>query len=132
MGDFDFLDGLTKQQILNIRTSYLAKVTGISGNTARVQPLHMHKAVNGKAEKAKENSAVIPRNIKYSTSTITYKTANDTTKSMTVLVPADLAIGDIVYVGVCDRDITYAKNGKIGEATNRHHNINDSVIIRVM
>ena len=51
---------------------------------------------------------------------------------MTVIVPAAVTDGDIVYCGVSERDIT-AENlgGKTAKPT-RPHDINDSVILAVI
>ena len=126
-----FFDLNIEKQILNIHTAYLGKVLSIDGTTARLQPLTTYKATNGIAKEQSTTSAVIPPNIKFSTERITYLTGTEAVSKM-IVVPASLAVGDIVYVGVCDRDITYAKNGVISEATQRHHNINDGVILRVV
>ena len=74
----------------------------------------------------------IPQNIKVKQETITYTTGQDSSKTMTVIVPAAVTDGDIVYCGVSERDIT-AENlvGKTAKPT-RHHDINDSVILAVI
>lgn len=120
------------EKILNIHTAYLGKVEAINGNKAMVQPLTVYKATNGAAKQRSLASALIPPNIKYKTEVLSYMRTATTGATKTILVPDNLAVGDIVYVGICDRDITYAKNGVISEATNRHHNINDGVILRVV
>lgn len=132
MGEFNYFNNLIDQKILNIHTGYLAIVVSVQGNTARLQPLSMYKAAGGEAKKQSVVSVVVPDNIKYKTENITYRTSDTQSKTMTVLVPDSLAAGDIVFAGVCERDITYAKDGIISQASNRHHNINDSVILRVL
>lgn len=132
MNELSYFNSAIKKALLNIHTGYLAKVLKVDGNTARLQPLNTYKAVGGTTQQASTTSAVIPNNIKCKEKTITYMVSNVSSETTTVLVPDTLSIGDIVYVGVCDRDITNAKNGKIGEVTTRHHNINDGVILRVV
>lgn len=132
MNATSYFSTLIDGKILNVHTAYLGEVKGIDGNMARVQPLTMYKAIGGTAKQSSIVSAVIPKNIKYKEETVTYMETNYTSRTKTFLVPDKLAVGDIVYVGICDRDITYAKDGKISEATNRHHNINDGVILRVV
>lgn len=136
MSGTNVFDGMINQALLRIRTTDLARVVGIRGNdTALLQPLTMHKPVGGVAEMQSTISALIPRNLKCKEQTITYKiplTDGRDTETTTFLVPASLAVGDIVVVGFCDRDISNAKRGVISEATNRHHNVNDGVILRVL
>lgn len=126
MTDISYFEKAIDKKILEINTAYLAKVIGVEGDTARLQPLTMHKAAGGKAEQQSAVSAVIPPNIKCKAETITYSAGI----SITVLVPDELKPDDVVYVGVCDRDISNAKRGIIGESTARHHDINDGVILR--
>lgn len=130
--DIGILTGNIDSKILNIHTAFLGKVLSVNGSSARVQPLTMYKAVGGKAKQQSPVSAVVPSNIKYNTETITYRISDTETETKAVLVPSSLSVGDIVYVGICERDISHAKNGKIAEATNRHHNINDGVILCVV
>lgn len=130
--EISFFENMIDSKILNIHTAYLGKVVSISGNTARVQPLTMSKAIGGKSAEQSTTTAVIPPNIKYRADKITYRISDDRSETTTVLVPDSLAVGDTVYVGVCDRDISFAKKGIIGKATSRHHNINDGVILRVV
>ena len=132
MNGFNYFSNLIDEKVLNIHTGYLGRVTMINGSTARIQPLTVSKAVGGNATQQSIVNAVIPQGIKYKEETITYMVSEYSTETKTVLIPDKLAVGDIVYVGVCDRDISHAKNGIIGEATSRHHNINDGVILQVV
>lgn len=132
MNGLTYFENAIDKAVLNIRTAYLAKVLDVKGKTARLQPLTVYKAVGGSAKAQKTTTAVIPQNIKFKEETITYMTSDTATAQTTVLTPQNLAVGDIVYVGVCDRDITNAVKGIISEATPRHHDINDGVILRVL
>ena len=127
-----YFERLVNGKILEIHTAYLAKVLSVKGTTARLQPLTKYKAVGGNAKTSSTTEALIPPNIKFKTEKITYLISNVESETKTVIVPAKLEVGDIVFVGVCDRDISNAKNGVINEATQRHHNINDGVILRVV
>lgn len=132
MSDFDYFTKLVDQKILNVHTAFLAKVISVKGKSARLQPLSMYKAVGGTAQQPSVVTAVVPENIKYKREDITYQISAAQNRTTTVLVPDELKTGDIVYVGVCERDISYAQNGIIAEATNRHHSVNDSVILQVL
>ena len=132
MNGIGYFNTAIEKALLSIRTAYLGKVLSISGNEAIIQPLNTYRAVGGNVEQSSTTNAFIPQNIKYKEETITYMISNTQTKTKTVLTPDNLAVGDIVFVGICDRDITHAKKGIIGEATERHHDINDGVILRVL
>ena len=132
MSEFGYFSNITKEAVLQIHTAYLGKVLSVDGNTARIQPLTMYKTIDGQPKEQSTTKAIIPPNIKFKTEQITYLESETSHKTKTIVVPANLAVGDIVYVGVCERDITYAKNGVIREATPRHHDINDGVILRVL
>ena len=132
MDGIGYFNMAIEKAILSIRTAYLGKVLSIKGNEARIQPLYKNLVVGGNAELSSPTSAYIPQNIKYKEKKITYMVTNIQSESTTVLIPQNLAVGDIVFVGVCDKDITHAKKGIVSEATERHHDINDGVILRVL
>lgn len=128
MNELSFFDNKINSRILDLHTAYLGRVERINGDKAIVKPLTKYKAYGGNSAEQSVAPAFIPSNIKYTTETITIDGAEKT-----VLVPDDLSVGDIVFVGVCDRDITYARYGEISEPkSKRHHNINDGVILRVL
>lgn len=130
MNGVSYFNAAIEKALLNVRTAYLGKVLKVNGNMATIQPLDVSKATGGEATQRKPVSALIPPNIKVKQQTITYLVSSQNSESTTVLVPDSLSVGDIVMVGICDRDISNARNGIISEATNRHHNINDGVVIR--
>ncbi|MDO5397069.1 MAG: hypothetical protein Q4G33_03985 [bacterium] len=127
----NFTEKLIDSKLINIHTAFIGKVISINGNTARVQPLTYSKNMNGKLIEQTPIAAHIPRNIKTKCENITYRISEYDSQTTTVIVPDELVIGDIVYCGVSERDIS-AENlgGKIAEPT-RHHDINDSVILAV-
>lgn len=127
-----YFEAMIEKYLLNIHTGYLGKVLSVEGKTARIQPLTLYKAVGGNAKEAKPTSAYVPLNIKYKPEKITYMKTATTSETKTVLVPDELKNGDIVFVGICERDISNAINGIISEETNRHHDINDGVILKVV
>lgn len=128
----NFVEMLIESKIVNIHTAFIGKVLSVNGNIARVQPLTYSKNVRGELKAQTPVAVCIPQNIKVKQETITYTTGQDSSKTMTVIVPAAVTDGDIVYCGVSERDIT-AENlgGKTAKPT-RHHDINDSVILAVI
>ena len=123
----NYFEAAIETRLLSIHTAELATVLSVSGKTARLQPLTMRKAVGGKAEKQSTITAIVPPFIKVKEERIICDNID-----LKVLVKDELKPGDLVFVGFCERDITHAKSGAIREATNRHHNSNDGVILRVL
>lgn len=130
--DMNFLNTLIRNAVINIHTAYIAKVISIDGSYAMVQPMTYTKDAAGKSIEQAPVSAFVPSNVKYIVKSITYKISETKTETTEILVPDDLKVGDIVYCGVCERDISSAVKGKMAELPVRHHNMNDSVIIRVL
>ena len=130
--ELKFIENLFNDKLLNLHTAFLGKVLSVQAGMARVQPLNMYMATNGEALEPTVVSSVVPPYVKLKTETITYRTSGDMIESKTVLVPQDLEKGDIVFCGVCERDISNAKNGIISQPAKRHHNMNDSVILCVL
>ena len=133
MREFEFFNNTVDQTILNIHTAFIARVIKIHDDRAIVQPMQSICQVGTDTQIPMGNvSAVIPRNLKYKTSSITYRISNTESKTTTVLVPDELAVGDMVYVGICERDITNALVGDPTLSTYRTHDINDGVILKVI
>lgn len=133
MYNFDLLDNTIKQAVLSIHTAFLAKVISVSDNRAVVLPLESITERGSDTQTPLTHvSVVVPPNVKYAAKNITYRTSADSTNTITVLVPEELSAGDLVYVGVCERDITDALGGLAELPTERHHDINDGVILRVL
>ena len=128
----NFNESFVNGKLINIHTAFIGKVLSVNGNTARVQPLTYSKNISGELKEQTPVAVYIPQNIKVKQETITYRTGQDSSKTITVIVPDAVTGGDIVYCGVSERDIT-AENlsGKIATPT-RHHDINDSVILAVL
>ena len=83
-------------------TNFIGKIVGINFNTATIQPLIMYKVYGEKAQRTAE----------------------------VTISQSELKTGDTVYCGVCERDITEARNGNMALSnTGRHHSLSDSVVI---
>ncbi len=130
--DMNFFNRLINNAVINIHTAYIAKVISVDGSYAMVQPLTYTKDAAGNTIEQAPVSAFIPSNVKYIAKSITYRVSETRTETTEVLVPDTLQKDDIVYCGVCERDISSAVNGVIAELPVRRHNINDSVILKVL
>lgn len=138
--DIQFINRMIESKIINIHTGYIAKILKIQGTSATVQPLTYSKDTRGNEVIYAPVKAIIPSNIKFKRQDINYLVSVNyseggglTTKSeaATVLIPEELAVDDIVYCAVCERDITNALSGKSTVPT-RKHDINDSIILKVL
>lgn len=130
--DMNFLNTLIRNAVINIHTAYLAKIISVDGSYAMVQPMTYTKDAAGNSIEQAPVSVFVPSNVKSIVKSITYKVSETKTETTEVLVPDDLKVGDLVYCGVCERDISSAVKGEMAELPIRHHNMNDSVIIRVL
>ena len=128
----NFTEQLINEKIINLHTAFIGKVIGVNDNTARIVPLTYSKNIGGTLKEQTPVSARIPQNIKVKRKDITYRVSDNTSETTTVIVPDELVVGDIVFCGVSERDIT-SENiiGKTIEPT-RHHDINDSVVLAVL
>lgn len=129
----NFYENLVQQAVMRIHTAFIAKVISVNEKYAQVMPLMYSKSGSGVLFEPAPVTAFVPPNIKYARKDITYTTTTDgPTETTTVLVPEELAPDDIVLCAVCERDISNAVNGIMAEPSIRHHDINDSVIIKVL
>ena len=115
------------QRLMDTHTNYMANIISIEINKATVQPLNMVKVYGQKAQKSAVISGIpilMPYKYVYMVDKLTNKVKS--------IEQEELEVGDTVYCGVCDRDITEAKKGNIAAVTNRHHNLSDSVVIMGM
>ncbi len=128
----NFTEQIINEKIINLHTAFLGKVISINNKTARVVPLTYSKNISGVLKEQTPVSARIPQNIKVKRKDITYRVSDNTSETTTVIVPDELVVGDIVFCGVSERDIT-SENimGKTIEPT-RHHDINDAVVLVVL
>lgn len=128
----NFTEQIINEKIINLHTAFLGKVIGINNKTARVVPLTYSKNISGVLKEQTPVSARIPQNIKVKRKDIMYRVSDNTSETTTVIVPDELVVGDIVFCGVSERDIT-SENimGKTIEPT-RHHDINDAVVLVVL
>lgn len=128
----NFTEQLINEKIINLHTAFIGKVIGVNDNTARVVPLTYSKNISGVLKEQTPVSARIPQNIKVKRKDIMCRVSDNTSETTTVIVPDELVVGDIVFCGVSERDIT-SENimGKTIEPT-RHHDINDAVVLAVL
>lgn len=119
---------MVEQKLLNLHTAYFAKVISVSGNSAKIQPLNMIKAVGQSGKKQAVLTVPILKNVrKFSTQSITIKDFNITIPKIGMI-----EAGDIVYCLCSERDITETKKGKFSIPPTGHHRISDSVIVGVI
>lgn len=138
--DFGFFNNLINNALIQLHTAYIAKVVSITGKTAKVVPLTYSKDVKGNLVEQAPVTAYVCPNAKCETKDLTYVAdvihgSGDVvkeTKKVSVLVPKSIEVNDIVLCVVCERDITYAVQGKMSEPSNRKHDMNDSVILKVL
>ncbi len=122
------LNGLTEQKLLNLHTAFFAKVISVNGNTAKIQPLNMIKAVGGTAKKQAVLSVPIMQNVrKFSTQKITVSGTQ-----ITIPKIEQIEKGDTVYCLCGERDITETRKGKFALPPIGHHRMSDAVIIGVV
>ncbi|MFR4538152.1 MAG: Gp138 family membrane-puncturing spike protein [Anaerotignaceae bacterium] len=119
------INSMINQRIMDTHTNFIAKIVSIDINKMTIQPLSMYKVYGAKAQ----NMSVltdVPVLCPYKYVYIVDKP----TKKVESIEVEELKIGDTVYCGVCERDITESKNGNIAlTSTGRHHNLSDSVVI---
>ena len=124
-GEFN---SIIENQLLNLHTAYLAKVLGVSGSTAKIQPLNLIKAAGKTAKKQAVMSVPISANVKkFGTSTITIDG-----HSYTIPTVSGISSGDTVICICSERDITETRKGNYAIPVEGHHRISDSIIIGVL
>lgn len=119
------INNMINQRLMDTHTSYLGKIISIDLNLMTIQPLSMYKVYG---ETAKTSSIIknIPVLCPYK---YVYK-VDEETNELVEIEHQSLEVGDTVYCGVCERDITEAKKGNIAASSiGRHHNLSDSVVI---
>ena len=136
-----FVGNMINSQINRLTTAYVADVITVNadGTMATVRP----RSAVGAPERAVV-SAIVPPDVKIAarkisrmtgataTTTVTEThsattTINPVYEDMEVYVPVKLEAGDVVYVGVCNTELHDVNDG-----TERVHDINNSVILRVL
>jgi hypothetical protein len=152
MGNGSVMYGLIEQALLNAHTGFFGKVLSVKDFTAKIQPLQMYKAVDGKAKKHDviENVPIMHNVRKWGKRTITFKdedtTDGDTNMSSVVATPQDkshnhsfnvyepnmIEAGDIVYCVCADRDISDTKKGKQALPVLGHHSLANAVVVGVV
>lgn len=100
------IHGMINNALMATHTAFCATVISVSGNSAKVQPLNMIKAIGGKAQK----QAVI--------------------ENVPILQHVGaVKKGDTVYCLCAERDITDTKKGKFALPVAGRHMLSSAVII---
>lgn len=100
------IHGMINNALMQTHTAFCAKVISVNGNSAKVQPLNMVKAIGGEAKK----QAVID--------------------NVPILQHVGtLEKGDTVYCMCAERDITDTKKGKFAIPAAGRHMLSSAVII---
>ena len=118
------IKSIINQRLMDTHTNYLANIVSMDINKATVQPLNMLKIFGQKAQTAAVISDVpilMPYKYVYM--------VDEKTNEVLEIKQEELEVGDTVYCGVCDRDISEAKKGNIAAVSGRHHNLSDSIVI---
>ena len=119
------INNMINQRLLDTHTNFIAKVVSININLFTIQPLYMYKIYGEKSKK----SSIINDILCLSPYKYVYK-VDKKTKEIIDIKKELIDIGDTVYCGVCERDITEAKKGNIAlSSIGRHHNLSDSIVI---
>ena len=123
--------GMINNALMQTHTAFCAKVLSVSGGLAKVQPLHMTKAVGGNAQKLPPIPDVPILKPNY-IAEVTYKdsTCETTeTKKATVTYKNDIKAGDIVFCVCAERDITETRKGNFALPVKGRHMLSDAVIV---
>ncbi len=119
-------------KLVALHTAFVGKVTGISESYATVKPLTYAKSASGELIERAAVSAYVPEGVKTATEEITYLNGDGVWDSIEVVIPAELAVGDVVFCGVSERDISPEQiAGQIVTPT-RRHDANDAVVLAVL
>lgn len=131
-GASSVINGIIEQKLLNLHTAYFAKVISVSGNTAKIQPLNMVKAVGKNAKKQAVMTVPILQNVKKFKEGTRTITVSGERVSFSVLEAVSISAGDTVLCLCGERDITETKKGNFAIPPVGHHRLSDSVIVGVM
>lgn len=107
--------GMINNALMQTHTAFCGKVLSVSGGYAKVQPLHMVKAVGGKQQKL----APIPK----------VPILKPTYRGKNVSYECDIKVGDTVYCVCAERDITETRKGKFALPVQGRHMLSDAVIV---
>lgn len=119
------VNNMINQRLMDTHTNFIGKIVSLEFNIAKVQPLTMVKVYG---EKAKTAAVLVnvPILLPYK---YVYK-VDEVTNELIGIEQQELNAGDTVYCGVCERDITEAKDGNLAApSVGRRHNLSDSVLI---
>lgn len=98
--------GMINNALMQTHTAFCGKVLSVSGKYAKVQPLHMTKAIGGKQEK------------------------RPPIEKVPILQHVEgVKKGDTVFCVCCERDLTDTHKGKFALPVRGRHMISDAVIV---
>lgn len=108
------IQGMINNALMQTHTAFCGKVLSVSGDFAKVQPLHMTKAVGGKAQKLPPitNVPILKPSYKTNAGYI-----------------CDIKVGDTVFCVCAERDITETRKGKFALPVQGRHMLSDAVIV---
>ena len=119
------IHGIVNNALMATHTAFCAKVLSVSGNTARVQPLNMVKAIGGDAKK----QAVLDNvPILKPTYIPTVRCGGDDC-NVSAGITLNIKAGDTVYCLCAERDITETRKGKFAVPVAGRHMMSSAVII---
>lgn len=136
----NYIEDIIEAKLLNLHTTYLAKVVSVSGGKATVQPLSMIKQFGRAAQKLAPipdvpiaghcKGRVVEKDLRYVSGVSGGSTSFSNAKILTF---EPLRAGDVVVCCCGERDISEAKAGKISTpVSGRHHDLSDSIILGVL
>lgn len=129
MANMSFVEQAIEKKLRDLHCGYIGEVILTDGVTATVQPLGLMKQIGGTArEQAVVANVPVACRYKIGTRQITDGNGN----SVTVAVPTEIAVGDLVACLCADRDITEARRGNNELPTAGHHRISDSIIVGIL
>ena len=139
IGQLKFFENLVNQKLLSLHTAYIGKVLSTDGITAKIQPLGKTKQIGGE-EKTQSPIPNVPilnsARWKYTKRTLRYVSGvSDHAaqySTVDIVVPRDIAAGDIVLCVCCERDITAAKKGSNVVPPVGHHDMSASVVVGIL
>lgn len=111
---------MMEQALLQLHTGFFARVVGVNGNLATVQPLTMVKAVGGQPQKqaAIPNCPVLDSAVKFT--------------SLSPAVARRVQGGDTVYCVCADRDVTETRTGTFAAPVPGHHTLAGAVVVGII
>lgn len=140
IGNLKFFENIVENKLLNTHTSFIGRVLSTNGVTAKIAPLGMSKGYDGSvlAQSPISNVPIIhSARWKLKKEKLRYvKNVSDHTpafEEVDILVPTEIAAGDVVVCVCCERDISEAKKGNNSvPAVGSTHSMSNSVVVGIL